>query len=250
MVSGSYSDSELIKLLRTCPAFAGTPEKRLRPLLENAEVVKLPARQLLFQEGRRARHLYVLVDGIMRIFHAGSSGRQVTVKHIVAPSTVAEVEVITSSAFLESVESLSPCTLVRIEAAPFVALLSEDLASTRAVLQDIAQRFCSVVLNEHTLFYELPVRLASLLLTYADWFGVRVEDGVRIRLHVKQEDLANSLGVVVRSVSRTMSRWKRQGWISSRKGWIVLHRVDELERLCHDLRFPGVAEPAGEGEVA
>lgn len=239
----SFSEQELLAALRQNPVFARCSDESLAKLLVGAVALDVGARQGIFEEGSVADHYYVLIEGVIRVFHRCGDERQVTVKHLVPPTTFGDIEVLTGQPFIESTEALAPSRLVRLRADAFKEFLDTHHECARELLQLVCTRYCMAARNEHALFFDVQARLASLFLTYADLFGKRASDGVRIHLSLTYEDLANGVGIVRRSVTRTLGEWRDRGIVTRRKGWFVLHDVPKLEEMCRGLRFPGAPSP-------
>jgi CRP-like cAMP-binding protein len=223
--------------LRKHPAFARASEAKLAELTSGAALLELDRGAIVFRAGEPAESLYVLVEGVVRVFHTAPTGEELTVKHLLAPATFAEMELLAEDELLEDVEILERARLIKIPAAQFRAFLAEDAWAARVLLIDISARFCSAARHERAPFFDLPVRLAAYLLSLAELFGRPSSEGLLIRYPVTQADLADGLGVVVRSVRRTLTEWKSKGWIGQHKGWIVIKNKPELEALAHGLRF-------------
>ncbi|MBI5511815.1 MAG: Crp/Fnr family transcriptional regulator [Deltaproteobacteria bacterium] len=219
------------------PVFAAVSAVARQALVRGATLFEAAPDQIIFHAGAEAAHVYVLLDGVIRVFHEDKDGRQATVKHLTAPVTFAEMEVIAGCELLESTQALTAARLVRLDADRFRELVDREPAATALLFKDICARFCVAARNETAILCDVPTRLASQLLALADLFGKPTPAGIQIRKAINQGDLANGLGVVERSVRRTMTEWKKRGWISVHKGWLVLNRPEELEALCHGLRF-------------
>ena len=224
-------------LLLANPVFAAANSTALETLATGAAILDLPAEQIIFHAGDPADHVYVLIDGVVRVFHENEDGRQATVKNLAPPVTFAEMEVFSGSELLESTQTLTPVRLVRLDAKAFIHFVEREPASATLLLKDVCARFCVAARNESAILCDVPPRLASLLLSLADLFGKPTDQGIQIHKTVTQESLANGLGIVVRSVRRTLTDWRQLGWISTHKGWLVITKPAELEQLCRGLRF-------------
>lgn len=87
----------------------------------------------------------------------------------------------------------------------------------------------------------LPARLAKQLVNLSHAYGVKEEDGVRINLHLPQEDLAQLLGSSRQRVNVLLSDWVRQGWVSVRYGGVTLHDEIPLKRIASGEAAPVAA---------
>ena len=67
--------------------------------------------------------------------------------------------------------------------------------------------------------------------------GVPGPEGTLIRYPLTQRALADGLGVVERSVRRALGEWKKEGLLTTKKGWFVITDFAKLDALSGDLRF-------------
>lgn len=233
---------QLIEQVRGLPAFARAREEAVEQLLAAADVVGLGERQVLFERGAPADRVFVVLEGVIRVYQAFDD-REVTITHLTAGNTFGEMEVIsegrggTVRGFLESTMSMVSATVLGIPAADFVAFLDADAGCSRELLGDICSRFCDSATRELAIFLEVPARLASLLLAYADLAGKPVDGGIQIKLKLSQDDLAAGLGVTTKSIARALKQWKTSDWVVRHKGWLLIKNADALEELCHGARF-------------
>jgi hypothetical protein len=74
-------------------------------------------------------------------------------------------------------------------------------------------------------------RLANLLLAHIRMYGVPVEDGVGFRHRLNQSELAQSLGVARRSVTRIITEWREEGIVDQRGHALVVLDLAKLTAL-------------------
>jgi CRP/FNR family cyclic AMP-dependent transcriptional regulator len=91
-------------------------------------------------------------------------------------------------------------------------------------------RRTSMALEEIALF-DLPVRLARVLLKLAEDYGRTGTDGTRIDLKLSQRDLSNLVASSRESVNKQLRIWRESGAVDMEDGFIVLRRPAELKRL-------------------
>ena len=97
------------------------------------------------------------------------------------------------------------------------------------MLNDLSARLCIAAQNERALaFNPVETRLAQLLMTYVDMYGLPVEGGTKIRIPLTQEELANSLGVARRSVTRALKRWSEAGILRKAGRHFIVREVKSL----------------------
>ena len=232
-----------IKLLRENPVFAGSTDEQLHTLLDGAELIELGNSSEIFAKGDSADAVYVVCEGLVRVYHQGSNDRQTTVTHLMPPSTFGETEVFAESVghidsgYLTHTQTMKPSVLLKVRADAFLQYVQRDTSAAQEMLRDISGRFCDAVMRERDIFFEVPVRLASLLLTFAEMAGRETPKGIQIRLSLNNQDLAHGLGVAVKSISRTLSDWKKRDWVIREKGWFIIQDFAALEECCRGARF-------------
>jgi CRP-like cAMP-binding protein len=91
-------------------------------------------------------------------------------------------------------------------------------------------RRTSVALEELALF-ELPVRLARVLVQLADAYGRPSVEGTRIGLRLSQRDLATLVASSRESVNKQLRAWQKLGVLDMDGGHIVLREPDTLHRM-------------------
>ncbi|MFO0724334.1 MAG: Crp/Fnr family transcriptional regulator [Myxococcota bacterium] len=230
------SESALDLLIQT-PPFRGSPRESLALLAADAQVVELARGERFIKAGDPPERLFHLVEGLCSVFHQHEDGRRVTVKHLSGPATLGEMQVMAGLSFIENAETLTGCRLLQLSGPAFRAYLGRDHRATLELFADVCGRFCVAARNERAILFEVPVRLAGLILSYADVFGVKSAEGTLIRFPLTQQALADGLGVVERSVRRALSEWKKEGVVGTKKGWFIIYNAEPLEKLAGDLRF-------------
>jgi CRP/FNR family transcriptional regulator len=80
-------------------------------------------------------------------------------------------------------------------------------------------------------------RLAHILVKLADRVGRPDPEGVLITIPLSRQDLADMAGTTLETAIRTISRFREQGWVKTRRGGYLV--ITGLERLQQQ------AQPAG-----
>lgn len=192
---------------------------------------------LLNAEGDPSDHYWFLCSGSARVFYRSPDGFEVTVKIFQAPAAWAEMEILTGHPHIEDCAAVDKATALLLPKQVFVRLLDEDRRFSHNVLYDTCSRFLIAAQNERALaFMPVEQRLAHMLLAYVRVYGVAVAGGVGIRIKLSHSDLARDLGVVKKSVTRTLARWREQRLLSKSGTSLVIHDVKGLARIAsHEL---------------
>jgi CRP/FNR family transcriptional regulator len=235
LVPDPHASSPLQVLWRQNPIFAAVPESDLLELIAACPDESFAPRQLILGAGELAAQLFVVLSGTVRIFHRSSDGREVVVKLLRAPSVFAEIELFHGIAMLESVDTVDPVRLARVPGERYIALLHRHPAAMFAHLKHLAAAFAVAARNEQQVFALLEQRIANLLLSYADLESAPAGP-VELPVPLSQNDIAQSLGAVRRSVTRILSAWQKAGTLGVTEGRWVLRDVQRLEELAAPIR--------------
>lgn len=135
--------------LRQVPLFASLEAEQRCRLLDNHRLLTLEKDQHLILQQEESQGLFVLRSGLMKVRSMGFNGEE-SVLAVLGPGEVCGEMASLSPMGLRSADviTLTPCSLVLLQATPFVSLLSSDpgLALALAKLQsqrlrDLHRRF-------------------------------------------------------------------------------------------------------------
>lgn len=177
----------------------------------------------LTREGDPVLFYWMLISGTVRVSYTSPDGLEVTVKIFAAPAAWAEMQILTHHHHTENAFCVETASCLCIPAEAFVLLLDAHPLFMKAVLLDTSARFLIAAQNERALaFLGVPDRLAHLLLSYVRVYGVQTDSGTRIRTRLSHEQLAADLGVVKKSITRTLSQWTEEGVVAKEGQYYVV----------------------------
>ncbi|HEY9630700.1 MAG TPA: ATP-binding protein [Coleofasciculaceae cyanobacterium] len=130
-----------IEDLLTLEAFQHLPRKRLEWVCDRTQALKIPAGEVLVQEGEAHgdRGLFVLVKGQMVITRR-SEGVEIPLGRHEAPAFFGEVQVLTDDPMAVTLRALTECSLHEIQGEDFLTLLHECREFERIVFRTVERR--------------------------------------------------------------------------------------------------------------
>lgn len=198
-------------------------------LWSSGRVCRFAPGEHLTREGDAVDFYWLLLKGSVRVYYASSEGFEVTVKIFAAPAAWAEMQILTEHVHTEDCVCVEEAHTLCVPRAQFSQFLDDHPRFMRQVLIDTSARFLIAAQNERALaFLTVPERLAHLLLSYVRVYGRDDGGGVKIDTKLSHEQLAQDLGVVKKSITRTLSQWTEEGVIV-KEG--ACYRVPDLMRL-------------------
>lgn len=180
--------------------------------------------ELLFEKGDPGDRLYAVVGGQLKLIAEDAAGRCISFGLIAPGELLGEVDVTTGAPRYASAVALASCelaTLHRCDLEPLLdrqpELRSELSQASAATARRLTQRI------EDAAFLTIEDRVAKALEDCARRFGEVVEGGTRIR--VRQQDLADVLGLSRETVSKVLTSPAMHGRLELGRGRIDLLRA-------------------------
>lgn len=152
---------------------------------------------------------------------------------VVTPGTMfGSVAALGRSTYPDTAQALTVSCALRIPAIDFRAILAEHPDVALAVLDDLAGRLEQAQQTVRRLSGgTVEQRVASTLLALADRVGERRGDSVLLQLPLTRGDLAAMTGTTTESVSRTLSKLRRQGLVETGRRWTAVTDTEGLAAL-------------------
>jgi len=171
-----------------------------------------------------------VAEGTVRVFRLAPDGRE-QILHVFGPGElVGEVPVFQGGRFPACAAADGPAATVFVPADGFLALGRRNpqvLLDLLAVLSQRLRRFVHLI--DDLSLKEVGARLARHLL------DLRRDGGAAVELDSTKAVLANRLGTIAETLSRTLRKMQDRGLITVAGRRIVLDDVDGLEELAEGL---------------
>jgi CRP-like cAMP-binding protein len=205
---------------------------------ELEEVLKLsserPVRRgtSLFQKGDAGSSMMAVLAGRVRVSSVSAEGKEITLNVINPGEVFGEIALLDGKPRSADCSAIEESTLLVLERRHFLPFLrrNEDLyLRLLAVLCEKLRR-TSMALEDLALF-DLPARLARVLLKLASDYGRPVGKDIRIDFKMSQRDLANLVASSRESVNKQLKVWRDDGVVDLDAGYLILHRPEELRAL-------------------
>ena len=192
-------------------------------------VTVLPG-QTIVVEGDPIEHCFRIVSGAVRLYNAIADGRRQVIDFLAAGECFGFLG---TGRHAYSVEAIAPTTLIRHPRPNLDATLQRSTELARRML-DLACAELERAQRQMLLLGRKSAeeKVASFLLTLAERSGERHGRAIGLHLPMSRQDMADYLGLTIETVSRTVSRLKRDGLIRLlTPQHVLLVRLDDLRAL-------------------
>lgn len=186
----------------------------------------------IFQKGDEGSSLMAVLMGRVRISSVSSEGKEITLNVINAGEVFGEIALLDAKPRSADATAVEDVLLMVVERRHFLPFLrrNEDLyLRLLAVLCD-RLRQTSLALEEMAL-YDLPARLARMLIKLSHDYGRPVAGGTRIDFKMSQRDMSSLVASSRESVNKQLKLWRDDGLVEMDGGYLVLKRPSELAAL-------------------
>lgn len=210
-----------------------SPQERraLRALALDREHVYRPGTALSV-EGDPATHVFVLLDGWVKIVSLTEDGHQAILALRGAGDIIGETAGETTGLRNAAMQVMVTVRALRVEYPAFDSFLDAHRGASRAYRQVMTHRFReSDEMRRRHAAASGPQRLAGLLLGLARQSGGPAREVIEIGLPLSQEELAGLAGASRATVTRALADWRRRGLIQTGQRRVTLTDVPGLRKM-------------------
>lgn len=222
----------LADVLRRNAIFAGLSDVQIDGLIGRAVSMEYAPGQAIFGGGDRSEALFAVQRGHVRIAKTSIDGDEVTLGIINPGEIFGEIAVLDGGVRSAGTYAFGSCRLSVIRRGDFLEYLRSDQDLSLRVIEVLCKRLRSTIDQVETIaFQALEARLARVLVTLAETYGVRSDEGLMIDMRLGQRELGAFIATTRESVGKQLSRWRERGLVSRSKGRLVLRDVEALRSI-------------------
>lgn len=220
--------------LQRCDIFSELSTESLEKIEPRCRSRKFPARTPIYLPSEVADSVFLLTSGMAKICNLTSDGKQSILAFVEPGELFGELAVFERERREEYVESIEPSTLVRIPIAAMQELVEQNHRVALSLTKMIGLRRHRIERRlKNLLFLPNRERLIHLLLDLADQFGVHDSQGVKLRIKLAHQEVANLMGSTRETVTILLGHLKDEGLIEVGRKRIVLLDAPQLASQVH-----------------
>lgn len=194
-------------------------------------IVTLPRHMQLFRQGEEVRFLYVVCSGYVKLSVDCGRGQQMVIQIAGPGSMLGLSSAFFQSAFEVSAEAITEVSLKAVDRKGFLKYVKAQSEIQARALQSLARSYDSALLGASRLGGMRPAseRIGNLLLVLGQQVGYNVRGAeVAFPLLLTHGELGVMAATTRETVSRILTQFRKQGWISLDAGWITIHHPENL----------------------
>ena len=223
---GRLAAPEVLAFLCRVPLFSRLQETSARRLAAACRVRQLDKGERIFLEAGEAECAYLIRSGRISIVLSSPDGRELAIEELHAGEIFGEVGLLTRKTHCAGAVARSRSELLVIPRGPFLEMLDQEPQLTRRLLEITADRLHRSTSREMALaFMNAHSRLAGYLLALEE------QERDKGYITASQEDLARGTGLIRQTVAKALGRWRRDGWLLTGRGRILILDRKALEQV-------------------
>jgi len=213
-------DCTMLFELKNIPLFSLLGEAHLADLQSQMHIHHYKNDSVVFYEGDESEYLHILLDGVVRLYKTSPKGTQIHMHNFVAPEIIAlfaafeHVPFPATCEFLgEGKVGLLPLEKIYdcMQSVDFSIMLVSALSKRMKLLADL--------LHKETI-YTAEAKIADILLHNTSVFE-----------RLKNNEIASILNITPETLSRVLSKFKKEEMIEINSHVVTLHDVQALNKV-------------------
>jgi CRP/FNR family cyclic AMP-dependent transcriptional regulator len=223
--------SEKIWYLKRCDLFQRLTPERLGRLESRCHLRTFPRKGLIYLPADHGDAVLLLASGRATISVLTQEGKEAILAFIEPGELFGELAILEGGNREEYAEATEPSTVILIPADEMRRLMEENPHVSVGITRLIGLRRRRVERRlKYLLFRSTRERLAHLLLELAEQYGFPSDEGVKLRIKLSHQDLANIIGSTRETVTIVLGELQTEGSLRLGRRRIVLTDPGRLAR--------------------
>ncbi len=212
--------------------FDGISPSEMQEMEKITRMEEVKKRQPLYLPGDPSSNVYLLKKGRVKIANTAPNGKEVTFDILEPGEVFGELDVLEDAPRSTSAETLDDAVICVIPRKDFDQYLAMHPTVMFKLTKLIGLRLKKIQSRvEDLVFRDVPARLAHLLSELGKTEGVADKQGIRLKVKLTHQEMANLIGCSRETVSTTMGQFRDQGFIQMDGRTITVLKPDGLLRL-------------------
>ena len=190
-----------------------------------------PKGAILFVEGQPSRGVYLICRGRAKLSTCSRDGRVLITRIAEAGEVLGASATISGRPYEVTAETLSPCQVAFIKDKQFLELLEQNPEVSLRLAQHLSNSYFAAYEQVRSLglSHTAGEKLARLLLSWCDESGTETEGGIRIKISLTHEEIAQLIGTSRETVTRLFASLRSKQFIELRGSTLLIRDKRALE---------------------
>lgn len=206
--------------LKEIPLFSGLSDEHLNELQQLLHVRHYTKDSIVFYEGDESDYLHILIDGTVRLYKTTPKGTQIHMHNFVAPEIIALFAAFETVPFPATCEFLTEGSVGLLPLKKIYDFLNNvDFSLSLITALSRRMKLLADLLHKETV-YSSEAKIADLIYTNASVFK-----------HLKNNEIASILNITPETLSRILSKLKKEEIITLKDHVLTILDPEALEDI-------------------
>ena len=218
-------------IVRRAPLFTALDDASAASLRASMETVRLAKGATLFSEGDPGAHLYVIVEGKLKLGTSSGDGRENLLSILGPGEMFGELSLFDPGPRTSTATAVTDVRLLSLGHDQVIPWVTQHPQVALDLLARLAQRLrrTNEVVGD-LVFSDVPGRVAKALIDLGERFGKETDEGLYVHHDLTQEELAQLVGASRETVNKALADFAARNWIRLDGRAVLILDVDRLNR--------------------
>jgi CRP/FNR family transcriptional regulator len=218
--------------LRHSGFFCDLPKRSVEDLDKIKYAGAFPPGAVLFVEGQSPRGVYIICSGRVKLTTTSRDGKTLILRIAEAGEVLGLHGTVSEKPHDLTAETLQPCQLDFVKRDDFLKFLQSHPDACLHAAQHLSQDCQSAyeMIRSLGLSHSVSEKLARLLLEWASG-GEETKEGIRIKVALTHEEIAQLIGTSRETVTRVLGEFREKQYAHLRGSTLLIRNKAALEKL-------------------
>jgi len=219
------------EVVRRAPLFTALDEAAAVSLRASMDTVKIAKGSILFKEGDDGEHVYIIIDGKLKLGTSSGDGRENLLSILGPGEMFGELSLFDPGPRTSTATAVTDAKLLSLSHEKVIPWLKQNPEVSLQLLTRLSQRLRRT--NEAVgdlVFSDVPGRVAKALIDLGDRFGKTIPEGLLVNHDLTQEELAQLVGASRETVNKALADFAGRGWLKLDGRSVLIADVDRLSK--------------------
>ena len=195
------------------------------------DTVKIAKGSILFKEGDDGEHLYVIIEGKLKLGTSSGDGRENLLSILGPGEMFGELSLFDPGPRTSTATAVTDAKLLSLGHEKVIPWLKQNPEVSLQLLTRLSQRLRRT--NEAVgdlVFSDVPGRVAKALIDLGDRFGKTTPEGLLVNHDLTQEELAQLVGASRETVNKALADFAGRGWLKLDGRSVLITDVERLSK--------------------
>ena len=213
------------------PIFSSLSDEEIKKIVDMTGHKSFKKGELLCSDGEKSDTLFIINEGGVKISKFTKDGKEQIIHILASGDFFGELSLFSKNETYNfdvyALSALKICTLTKQN---MDEILINNPEISLKLLQIITKRLSQTEnLAQNLATNDAEIRIAYMLLEFAEKYGVPTDQGLQVNLPINREEMASYVGVTRETISRKLSVFENLGIISHKGNKLLV--IKQLKML-------------------